>query len=68
MPQNTSGIQNGLGVAAYLCLLQDITETQEKARKRKALGLEGGIELRETLVALGGLPGSSGDYLMTNVI
>ena len=69
MPKNTSGIRNGLEVAAYLCLLQEnITETQEKARRRKALGLEGGIELGETLAALGGLPCSSGDYVKTNTI
>lgn len=47
--QNTSGIQNGLEVAAYLCLLQEnILKNQEKATKRTALGLEGGIELGET--------------------
>lgn len=60
---------SGLEVAAYVCFLQEnITEIQEKARKRKALGLEDGIELGETLAALGRLLCSSGDYVKTNTI
>lgn len=39
-----------------------------KGKKEESFGLVGGIELGETLAALGGLPCSPGDYTKINSI